>query len=396
MANGNPLKVDETLDLIEYLASRIGGRGSCTTRVKRAADHLATILTNAGLKSVGREPFRAVSSTYAPFVFALLLALLASLLVLFLPNKVSLVMGFLMNVVALLGLQAETDLAPNWIRYLLPKHGTHNLTARIQASHTPKKQVVLCAHLDSHRTPVIYSSPAWIATFSIVLMFITLGMALSGVVCLILFFLPISWLRWILLPFQVVNLFAIILCMHADLTPFSPGANDDASGVAVVTALACQLASHPLVHTSVRVLLTDCEEAGCSGMKAYIRQHRSNLPPDTLFIILDEIGAGTLTYLTSDGLILKHPTHSSALKLIKRSATTLPEIELFAKAGAAYTDALVATKAGYPAITLVNTPAAIKPTRWHQMSDVPQFIEPETLEKCHTLVQQILRDFDRS
>lgn len=48
----------------------------------------------------------------------------------------------------------------------------------------------------------------------------------------------------------------------ADATPFSPGANDNASGVAVVLELARRLARDRLRQTEVWLAFTDGEEVG--------------------------------------------------------------------------------------------------------------------------------------
>jgi hypothetical protein len=380
--------------VIDHLAHEIGGRGTCTPKVRRAARYVERIMRSAGV-NIGRfQPFFAISSTYAPFLLAFLLSFLGSLAVILFPRGFLLLPGLILNVLALGGLLAETDLAPNWMRALLPKTPTQNLTARIEPQRKPRRQVVLCAHLDTHRTPVFYSSSAWITTFSVALIAIVLGMFVSALIALLLIILPAEWLRYFLIPFQAVELFAIAMCIHADLTPYSPGANDDASGVSVVTVLACQLAAQPLKHTIVHVLFTDGEEAGCTGMQYFLMKKRCVLPPDTLFLILDEVGAGTLTFLAADGLLFKHRTHPTAVNLIQQVQQACPTISLLSKIGLAYTDALVATKAGYPAITLVNTPSPANPSHWHQGSDTSTFIEDRTLKDCFALVRQILNTFD--
>jgi hypothetical protein len=66
---------------------------------------------------------------------------------------------------------------------------------------------------------------------------------------------------------------AIVLMAHYDSAPHSPGAADDASGVAIVLETAAALlAGGPRRH-DVILLLTDAEEVGLLGAHAFVEQH---------------------------------------------------------------------------------------------------------------------------
>jgi hypothetical protein len=77
-----------------------------------------------------------------------------------------------------------------------------------------------------------------------------------------------AWVRWIGLAAAAMEIFALVLCLHADLTPFSPGANDDASGVGVILAVAERLFQKPTAHTEVWLAFTGCEEVSAYGIPA--------------------------------------------------------------------------------------------------------------------------------
>ena len=117
------------------------------------------------------------------------------------------------------------------------------------------------------------------------------------------------------------------MCLQADFTPFSPGANDNASGVAVTLALAQHLQANPLAHTETYIALTGCEEVGAYGMAAYLEAHARQLGAETVYIILDQIGAGRIKFLTADGLLLKHKTHPQALRLAREIVARKPELK---------------------------------------------------------------------
>jgi hypothetical protein len=60
---------------------------------------------------------------------------------------------------------AETDFSANWLRRLLPSATSQNAVGVIPPAGGATRRVVLCAHLDTHRTPIFYSSPTWHALF---------------------------------------------------------------------------------------------------------------------------------------------------------------------------------------------------------------------------------------
>lgn len=65
---------------------------------------------------------------------------------------------------------------------------------------------------------------------------------------------------------------AIAVVAHSDSVAGSPGAGDDASGVASVLEVAHMLREHPPRHDVV-LLITDGEEAGLLGAEAFVRLH---------------------------------------------------------------------------------------------------------------------------
>ncbi len=207
-----------------------------------------------------------------------------------------------------------------------------------------------------------------------------------------------QWARWLGLLAGLVQAFALGMCLHADFTPFSPGANDNASGVAVSLALAQHLQEIPLAHTETHILLTGCEEVGAYGIAAYLQKHAGQLGPETVYIILDQVGAGRIKFLTADGLLLKHRTHPQALKLAREIVARRPGLGAYEGVGLAYTDALRATKRGLIALTLCTVPAdeTASGSNWHQMTDTLEHIVPEDLEKTYRFTLELLQSIDRA
>lgn len=67
---------------------------------------------------------------------------------------------------------------------------------------------------------------------------------------------------------------AILLVAHLDSTPFSPGATDDASGVAILLETARALQAGPALSNSVILLFSGPEESALQGAAAFATQHR--------------------------------------------------------------------------------------------------------------------------
>jgi hypothetical protein len=205
-----------------------------------------------------------------------------------------------------------------------------------------------------------------------------------------------QWVRWLGLAAAAMEAFALVMCLHADRTPFSPGANDNASGVGVTLGLAARLAEEPLSHTEVRLAFTGCEEVAAYGVAAFLDAHAPELGDDAVYLILDQVGVGQLMVLTSDGLILKRKTHPRALALARRADAALPGLDLGEHVGIAYTDAAVATKRGLVALTVdaLLSPGSEDGMHWHQMSDTLEHVDAGALADAHAFTWQLLREID--
>jgi Zn-dependent M28 family amino/carboxypeptidase len=273
---------------------------------------------------------------------------------------------------------------------------TLNVAAEIKPVGEPARRVVICAHLDTHRTPRFFSSPAWLRLFTYLVGGALVSMAAGFILFALAAVLEWGWMRWGGLPLGSLQAFALAMVASADRTPFTPGANDNASGVAVALALAGRLQSEPLSGTAVTILFTDCEETGAHGAAAYLEKHRAELD-QAVFIALDQVGAGAVKYLAADGLLFKHRTHPRALALARAAAQKLPQVAALEMAGLAYTDALPFTKAGLAALTLCCVPRRdpAAGTHWHQVSDTLEFIERSALADITAFTWQVLQEIDQ-
>ncbi|MBN1137549.1 MAG: M28 family peptidase [Anaerolineae bacterium] len=388
----------QALDHICYLSERIGARGSCTPAERQAAEYAAEQMRAADARNVRIEPYWGVPSTYRPYVLAFATALLGALVVWLVRERWMMAVAALLNALGAWGMFAESDLSASWMRRLLPRAASRNAVGVLSPGGEVGRRAVLCAHLDTHRTPIFYSSTTWYLVFALLVGGSFVSMAIAALAYAMGALFDWSWVRWIGLVAAAIQFFALVLCLQADLTPFTAGANDNASGVGVALAVAQRLAAEPLAHTEVWLALTGCEEVGAYGAAAFLDAHAAELGPDAVYIILDQVGCGRVRYLTKDGLILKRKTHPRALALARRAAYELPRLKIHGQAGLAYTDALVATKRGLLALTLNALPSPLTNDNlhWHRASDTLAHIDPGALADTHAVVWQLLQQLDNA
>jgi len=383
---------------IRTLSGTIGGRGSCTPEERRAAEYVADEMRRVGVADVRLERYRGTPSTYRPYILAFAAALAGTVLVWAAPGRGTLTAAALLSALGLWGMLAETDFSASWMRWFLPRADSQNAVGVLPPAGEVRQRVVLSAHLDTHRTPIFYSSPTWHALFSTLVAVVFLSMALTAVAYGLGALFLGTWVRWIGLVAAAILVFILSLFLHADQTPFSPGANDDASGVGVILSLAQRLTQEPLAHTEVWLALTGCEEVSSYGMVSFLNAHAAELGPAAVYLILDQVAVGRLSYVTADGLIIKRKTHPRALAVARRAAAALPDLQVGEHVGIAYTDAAVATKRGLASLSLDSLPVAgaEQSSNWHQMSDTIDMVDPQTLADAYIFTWQILQEIDQA
>ncbi len=370
---------------LRVLSETIGPRPPTSPAQRRAVMYVAQVLREAGIEQQEWQPFRAARYTYWPYFFTFLAGVVGNLLAWRGAGRLVQLLAAGLNAAAARAFLAQTDFEPNWARRLTPHGQGVNLIARVPAQHRARHRLVLMAHLDTHKTPWPYRSPGHARLFSrlITLAFLSF-LAATGVGL---------WRAWHPrgLSRRWQGLFAAmqglmgLLTAQAETTPYSPGAHDNASGVAGVLALAEHLARHPFPHTEVWLVFTDCEEVGAYGALALVERYAEDLR-EAVFLNLDMIGMGYPAVQLVDGLVRRHRVHPGLWERLQPLFRERPH--WYAREeGGAYTDTTPLTKLGYQAITITvylpqDHPAAARNGYWHQLDDRPEHIEPQVLQAC--------------
>jgi Zn-dependent M28 family amino/carboxypeptidase len=185
-----------------------------------------------------------------------------------------------------------------------------------------------------------------------------------------------------------------------------PGANDNATGVAALLALARGFAADPLPHTEIILLATGCEESGMGGMAAWLRRWKGSEPrrwkgsdpagrPVTPFVLsLDTLGSGTPIVCEAEATLFPHAYRPEDLDLAnagaRRAGVEAPERW---RVGA-WTDAVLARFAGLPALSLLSVGPDGVYTNWHLPTDTPDRVDFGCLEHCTRIARGIAEEID--
>lgn len=398
MQDGVGPHVDIALEHLRHLTIDIGPRPSTRDAEGRAAQYVAGVMRASGLRDVRCESFQSRRSTYQPYAMAIGAGLLGNLIYLLVPHRYTAFAAALLNGLGALGFFREVNFDDNWMRHLLPHHSSQNVVGVIPPREERRQRAVLVAHLDSHRTPIFYGNPVWARIFTPLAAGVLASLGLSSIAAAWGLGAAGSHLEWVQRVAIVVQILVLGLLIHAETTPYTAGANDNASGAATVLALGQRLAEDPLRHTEVWVVNTGCEEVGAGGIAALLSAHGDTLR-EAYFLDFDMVGIGSPGLLTREGVLRSYHPDQRLLDLARKVAAQHPGLIAGEHQGGAYTDMGVVIKRGFRGLVIDSIvppghPAKDRMGYWHQREDTYDKIERDCLAKAHQFGRAILQCID--
>jgi hypothetical protein len=290
-------------------------------------------------------------------------------------------------------------------RRLTPRRASQNVVS-VEDGDRPGT-LVLVAHYDAARTGAAFGSrlterravlgkllrrpigPFEPFFWSIVVLLACAGLRLAGI--------DSTAVTAVQFAATVVLIVSVPLLIDVLLSGVSPGANDNASGVATVLRLAERYGGD-LDHFDVWVLLTGAGESMSQGMRAWMRGHRRELrSTTTAFLCVDEVGVGTVRYRRREGFVIALSAHRDLVALCDRIASEDEEDDgryrarplVYRSAG----DGYHARARGFPAITVSCANALDYAPHHHRATDTPDNLDAAALERafgfCSELVELI-------
>jgi hypothetical protein len=167
------------------------------------------------------------------------------------------------------------------------------------------------------------------------------------------------------------------------------GANDNGSGVAVALSAAEALGAGGEPPADLWFLFTDGEEAGLSGMQAFIKEHIGDVR-SALIVNLESLGSGSLSYFGSEGPLVRfRPPAAFTDKLERCASESGVELQRVGDSALA-TDALAALARGLSAVTLTRVDSSGLIPGWHY-KDYIENLDGEVLEETADFVADLIR-----
>jgi hypothetical protein len=282
---------------LDKLAYEIGPRLAGTRGEKLAAQYIRKQLKGYGYEVKAQE-FNFVSKAAKMWIRGglLLVAFVASF---FLSAQASFI--------ALLALIPLCYTLP----YAMPRRKSQNIIGTIKPK-KPERQVTISAHYDSARcTPSPY--------FNIFLRLAFLPATIAFTICLLARLagqLPLSWpIIWGMLALICLPTYAGML-IFAGAGRISPGANDNASGVAVILEAARISAKNPPPNVALSFVGFGAEEEGLHGSQAFAA--RKMVGEKTSILNLEMLGVGKPFVIEGNGILRRTQTPPELNRLLMR------------------------------------------------------------------------------
>lgn len=372
------------METLDHLVRVIGPRPAGSPQEKEALDWLEKKFQSARLKTL-RLPVRfQPEPDYVPYfsiaaagfaVVALTLAdhgwvtLLLPLLILLLPEGTQWLQG----------------------KVLPYKDGSSNLMVLPENASLNELDLIFCAHIDSARAipagPRIWkkwrdrSMYAMMRVANILIipgLFQLMGLDIRGLILNL--GQSLAWAMAALLLAQD------IYEMLSSRNRFSPGANDNGSGVSLLTATAITQADGPPASLKIGFLFTGAEECGLHGAKqfaAYMDENNLHIP----VVNVDMVGAGSgLRIITRCGTIRPTLSDPGLNETIKRA----DPIAVYHAAPRRWGDFAPFAKAGIPSAHIENVGTPHSWGTYHTPDDTLDVIDPEQMEHVANVILQLI------
>ena len=356
----------DSVDMLRELSQVAAHRGMGTTNERIAAEWLAAKLRAAGYE-VAEQPFRTTRDNLYLLPLQVFVCAVAAIGLALSDAPWWLVVAILAYGIAMLLAEASghtVDLTP------MPRFTSRNvLTAPVRRA---DRTVFVTAHYDTQRGSCLVH-PKVVDHLPLVfnVCYGSVLVAVAAVAANVARFAAAGYVLWA----------ALILCacagavyLAAEITGrYTPGANDNGTGAALALWLACEYARRPgefPADCDLRFLFTGSEEAGCRGMKAFLKSHSRQLNPRRVrFVNLDNLGTGRLTYLSGEGMLFYRRAGATLLRIARamresaaRPVQEQPNLLL-------PTDALPPSALGFEAISFLGKDAAGRMGNYHWHTD---------------------------
>lgn len=264
---------------------------------------------------------------------------------------------------------------------LLPEFETQNVVARFR-SLRPRKLIIVTAHYDSGGASPLslpgvtrWLRPALLATLSCMV----LVLATCGAEAWADFRGQDAWwlvyLRWVGISLLVCS--ATFLFYASRNIEDIRGANGNASGTAILLQLAERFKAHGVDGADVWLAATGSHEAWMAGARRLMRQAKSE-PREVHVLNIESVGAGSLHYTTSEGMLGGTRCGAALVESAARCAVQHGVTSKTLRKVSSGAHPALAT--GLQAMSIVGLGEDGIPVHWNQIDDrITEIDEPQIL-----------------
>jgi hypothetical protein len=301
--------------------------------------------------------------------------------------------------VALVSLLGDLSGSLFLLRRLTPRRATQNVVAIPSAPAradpaSAQVRLVLTANLDAGRGGSAYgngwvraearlrrllgghlASPLGLAALTVVL--------LEGVAVDRLLGAGGSTLGAVQFVPTVLLLVGFAALIDVALSGAAPGANANASGVAIALATLDALRREPPFHLDVHLLLAGAGEAGALGARAFLSDRRRSgwRREEIALVAFEPCGVGTPRYFTHEGALIAARLHPRLIAQARAAADSERHLAAGAYRSHAVGAARAARRLRWPSIALGALDEHDRPGAARQPEDLPGAVDRDALAR---------------
>jgi len=387
-------QVQTWLAHIHALAEEIGPRGPTTEGERQGHQYCRDVFAKLDFEPHW-ETFRSARSIFTPHLLASL-AMLVAYFIYPRAGRASAVVAAVIAVVALASELLELSFITNPLRWIVPKGESQNVYAVQEPAGEHNQDLILIGHVDSQRTPLIFKSPRWVKAYQ---NFTTLAFVAFMIMTVLYVLGAFTQWYWVWPVSALSALCAVLLaaiCMQAEGTPFTHGANDNATAVGLLLTLAERLREDPLEHTRVWFLASGCEEVQHYGAIDFLDRHLGEFTnPHAL--VFEMLGCAGPAWLEREGIVIPFKASPEMLVMAEEVNKAHPELDGYpVRISGGNTEMADALRRGIPAITLFGMTRENIAPYWHQVGDTVDKIDPQALARNYEFTWHMIQALDET
>ncbi|MCD7722759.1 MAG: M28 family metallopeptidase [Clostridiales bacterium] len=405
--------VDYTVKNIKSVIKKYGPRESGNDNCLAAEKYLKREMSQF-CDDVHFEEYKMAPKAFLHFTkivaFFVIAAVLVSLLLTFTNIITFFIAQCIVGIVTGLGLLItvlEFLLYKQFMDPLYKKATGHNLVATRKPTGEVKKRIVISGHIDSayEWRHIYYFKGPGMSIFMGGTIVCGIISFIIAIVCIICNFAGLGAFGDFMLDYSfyfhlITVIFMVTLYWFVDFKTISPGANDNLTGTfAAACALrALDMAGVEFENTEVVAMITDGEEAGLRGAKAFAKEHLGEYTGDVETVVLCCDTLTDLEYLNVYSRDMTGTVKNDARmsQLVMDSAKEAGyEDAKFASVFFGSSDAAAFSQAGIKATCL----AAMDPTPadyYHNRRDTADRLVPEAIETGFKIVISTILNYDEN